>query len=338
MQQVQVDDNINRDPALTTALGEIQKAHITQSSFEIVDESSFIASVSSSRVNPANGFVTPPNFAQLNGTDSKGRKLSIPISIQPVLVGVPHEALLIQAGTPYQLSAWVNNAANQKVRWALESGPGSLTSSGLYTPPPSVTTPKPYVIAATSAGDETASATIRGSIIPAGAIRIDVANPKPYTDSHGNVWMADTLGVYSGSFNNDNRSYPPERWAKIPDWPLYGWLKYTWGDDIVYGPFVVPNGAYEVQFLFAKGDCTGKFDTRKLNSGLVVGGVVGLEANGVASPFDFGQAVNDECLTPATGRIATVVKNNLLTVAVRATGPDGAHQAPFLNALAIVPK
>lgn len=339
MQQVQVDDDINRDPVLTTALGEIQSAHIAQSSFDIVDESSFITSASSSRVNPTNDFVKPPNFAQLNGTDSKGKKLSIPIAIQPVLVGVPQEALLIQAGTPYQLTAWVNNASSQDVKWTLVSGPGSLSSSGFYTPPASLSTPKPFVITATAAADKRASADIRGSVVPEGPIRIDIANPSPYKDSHGNVWMADTLGVYSGSYNNDNQTYPPAKWGKLTDWFLYAWNKYTWGDDIVYGPFVVPNGDYQVQFLFARGDCTGKFDpARKLGAGLLVGGTLGLEANGAITPFDVGRAVNDDCLAPATGTIATTVTNHLLTVAVRATGSDGAHQAPFLNALAILPK
>jgi hypothetical protein len=335
---VQVDDDINHDPALNSALTEIQNAHITQSSFDIVDESSFIASVSSSRVNPANQFVKPPNFVQLNGIDAKGRKLSIPISIQPVLVGVPHEALLMQAGTPYQLSAWVNNAPDKSLTWALTSGPGEVSPSGLYTPPASVATPKPYVITARAVADNTAMASIRGFVLPRGAIRIDVGSPSPYKDTHGHIWMADTLGVYSGSYNNDNQSYPGSKWAKVPDGVLYGWDKYTWGDDIVYGPFVVPNGTYQIQFLFAEGNCTGKFDAkRKLDGNLLTGGALGLEANGKVTLFDVGKSVNDECLTPATGTITATVTNNLLTVAVRATGSDAGHQAPFLDALAIIP-
>jgi hypothetical protein len=339
MQQVQVDDDINRDPALNAALSEIQGAHITQASFEIVDESSFIVSPESSRVNPANGYVTPANFAQLNGVDGKHRKISIPIAIQPVLVGVPHEALLIQAGTPYQLTAWVNNASNQEVKWTLASGPGEVSGSGLYTPPASVASPKPYVLKATAAADSTASATVRGSVIPHGAIRIDVGSPTPFKDSHNNVWMADTLGVYSGSYNNDNQTYPGSKWSGIQDAYLFGWNKYTWGDDIVYGPFVVPNGTYQIQFLFSENNCTGTFSTtRQFDGHLETGGVLALEANGKATPFDVGKALDDECLKPATGTVTTVVTNHLLTVAVRATGSDAGHQAPFLSALAILPK
>ena len=339
MQQVQVDDDINYDPALNAALGEIQKAHIVQSNFDIIDEASLITSPSSSRVNPANGFVKPPNFVQLNAVDAKGRKLSIPISVQPVLVGVPNELLLVQAGTPFQLTAWVNNATSQRVNWTLTSGPGEITSSGLYTPPVSVTTPKPYVITVTAAADNTSSAVIRGFVVPSGAIRIDAGNPSPYKDSHGDVWMADQLGVYSGSYDNDNQTYPPEKWRHLTDWFLYGWAKYTWGDDIVYGPFVVPNGTYQVQFLFAEGNCVGKFDpARKFDGNLLTGGTLGLEANGVVTLFDFGKAVNYQCLTPATGTITATVTNNLLSVALRATGSDEGHQAPFLNALAIIPE
>lgn len=339
MQQVQVDDDINYDPALNAALGEIQGAHITQASFDIVDESSFIVSPASSRVNPTNGYVTPANFAQLNGVDRKGHKISVPISIQPVLVGVPQEALLIQAGTPYQLKAWVNNASSQAVKWTLTSGPGTVSESGMYTPPASVASPQPYVLTATAEADGSASATVRGSVIPRGAIRLDVGSPAPYRDSHGNVWMADTLGVYSGSYTNDNQTYPGSKWAGVQDAYLFGWDKYTWGDDIVYGPFVVPNGTYQVQFLFAENNCTGQFNPRRQFDGhLETGGTLGLEANGKVTLFDVGKAMNDECLKPATGIITVTVTNNLLTVAVRATGSDAGHQAPFLNALAILPK
>src|SRR5206468_2384613 len=55
MQQVQVDDDVNQDPALAGALGEISGGQITQDKFEIVDESSFMVSWASNRVNPANG-------------------------------------------------------------------------------------------------------------------------------------------------------------------------------------------------------------------------------------------------------------------------------------------
>ncbi len=225
MQQDQVYDDINRDPPLNLAFADIQAARINQSSFDIVDESSFVVSVSSSRVNPENGYVLPPNFVQLNGVDSRGKKLSIPISIQPVLVGVAHEDLLIQAGTPYQFKAWVNNSLNQGVKWILTSGPGELTSSGRYTPPASVPEPRRYIVKAVSTADSTASATIGGYVLPVGAIRIDVGSPAPYKDSKGNVWMADTLGVYSGSYANDNQTYPPSKWRGIEDGFLYGWNK-----------------------------------------------------------------------------------------------------------------
>lgn len=339
LQQVQVDDDINLDPELNAALGEIQRGHIVQSNFDIVDESSFMVSTASSRVNPENGFVKPPNFVQIDGVDAKGKKVLIPVTVQPILVGTPHEVLYVQAGTSYQIPSWVNNNTDQQVTWSLVSGPGSINASGRFTPPASIAKPTPFDVTATAAADNSATATVRGFVLPAGPIRIDVGNPNPYTDAHGNEWMADTLGVYTGSYMNDNRTYPGRRWKNIPDWFLYGWNKYTWGDDIVYGPFVVPDGTYQVKFLFAKGDCDAKFDpTFKFDNGLVSGGTLALEANGNVTPFNFAKTVNFSCLTPGIGTVSATVKDNLLTVAVRATGADGAHQAPFLSALAILPK
>ena len=47
LQQVQVDDDINLDPELNAALPKIQRGHIIQSNFDIVDESSFMVSTAS---------------------------------------------------------------------------------------------------------------------------------------------------------------------------------------------------------------------------------------------------------------------------------------------------
>jgi hypothetical protein len=337
MQQVQVDDDINQDPALNSALYEIQQASLTQSDFDIVDESSLMTIAASNRTNPRNGYVKPANFAQINGTDGNGNTLTIPIAVQPVLIGTANETLQIQAGQPYQLSVWVNNASNTGVSWSIASGPGSINSSGLYTPPATVASPVPFVITATSVEDPTATLSIRGNIIPSGTIRLDVGGPTPYVDSKGNTWMADTLGIWSGSYNNDNETYPGSKWGSLTDWFLYGWDRYTWGDDLVYGPFVVPNGTYSVQFMFAEGGCSPTFNPAGTFDGgtLTSGGVYGVEANGVMTSFNFGQTVNDVCLTPGIATVSATVTNNLLTVAVRATGGDGTHTAPFLNALEI---
>lgn len=341
MQDVQVDDDINQDVTLAGALGEIAGARITQDQLEVVDESSFVTSPKSSRVNPSNGFNPPPNYVVLNGVDASGNTLTIPISIQPVLVGTPNEWLTIQAGTSYQIPAWVNNAASQAVTWAVTSGPGVISPSGVYTPPASVSAPTPFVVTATSVVDPSATASIRGNVIPSGAIRIDAGNPSPYLDAKGNMWMADTLGTLSGSYNNDNESYPypAAKWGNIADWQIYSTFKYTWGDDLSYGPFVVPNGNYNVQFMFAEPNCTGPYDEkRSFDNGLVTGGTVGLDVNGSMTMFSIGAATKDTCLVPAVQTVPVTVKNNLLTATVRATGGEGNHQAPFINALAILPQ
>ncbi len=101
---------------------------------------------------------------------------------------------------------------------------------------------------------------------------------------------------------------------------------------------MVPNGNYDIEFLFAENNCTGKFDpARKFDGNLMTGGELGLEANGNVVSFDVGKAMGYQCLVPASGKVKAMVTDHLLTVALRATGSDAGHQAPFLSALAIVP-
>ncbi len=113
---------------------------------------------------------------------------------------------------------------------------------------------------------------------------------------------------------------------------------YTYGDDILYGPFIVPNGNYKVGFGLAIGQCSGTFsETTIYNNGLI-NGPVDLESQGqIESHFDLGKAVNYACRTPYTAYIPAQVTNNILYAAVRATGGSGSHSVGQLNALSIIP-
>ena len=343
--QIEVDSDMNQDRTVVSAMNEIAGAKLGASYFEVVDESSLMLSASSHRVNPSNGYVTPANFAAVTATDSSGNQTTVPIALQPVIVGVPYTTMAVQAGmTGYQLSAWVNGSSNQNVTWSLASGAGTVTAAGVYTPPATVTSQSSAVVTATSAADPNSSANVYISVIPQGAnpsnsIRIDVGNTNGnYTDSSGNVWLADTLGFQTGPWATENESYPSGLWGNIADAPLYQTFNYTYGDDIVYGPFIVPNGNYKVGFVFGRGSCSGTYVESTVYGNGLIWGPMFLESQGqIGSHFDLGKATNFACRTPYTQFIPAKVTNNLVYATVRTVGGSGSHTTPILNALEILP-
>jgi len=315
--QVQIAQDVNLDPSASAAFVEVGAAKITQDQFEIVDEASLMLSVNSSQAR----FAPPAN--------------------QPVLVGVPSPVIYPQAGMSYQLQSWVNGSTNQSVNWTLLSGSGSVTNAGIYSAPAIITTPMAFALQGLAQADPTNPVIVSGSVLPSGTIRLNAGDKQPYLDTKGNAWLADNVGVLTGSYANNDATYPADLWATVGTPPdgmnLYGWSKYTWGDDIQYGPFVVPNGAYSVQFYFANACTAGSTysETEISNNTLTTGGTVGLEANGAMTLFSIGKAVLDQCRTPTTPSIQVVVTNNLLRVALRSTSVGNTQQAPFLNALVI---
>ena len=319
--QIQTAQDINLNPSIKAAFSEVTSAHITQDQFEIVDESSLMLS-----------------------SHSHQAKGGTPTSV-PVLVGTPSPVIFPQSGMSYQLTSWVNGSSNQNVAWSLVSGAGAVTTAGVYMASLNVNEPTPFLLEGVAEADvlNLNPIFVSGYVMPSGIIRIDVGNWAPYTDTLGNVWLADTFGALTGSFNNNNDTWPPTTWAAVGTPPdgrnIFGWSKYTWGDDIQYGPFIVPNGTYSVQFWMAISCPAGTTysESQIFNLGLTRGGTLGLEANGVMTLYNMGEAIGDACLTPATPTIQTVVTDNVLRVALRSTSVGNTQQAPGLNALIITP-
>ncbi|MBV9264559.1 MAG: choice-of-anchor D domain-containing protein [Acidobacteriaceae bacterium] len=342
--EIEADTDIIQDPVAASALNEIGNAKLGASYFEVVDESSLMVSKNSHEVNPNNGYVTPSTYAVVTATDSQGNKTTAPIAIQPVTVGVLYPKLIILAGmSGYQLQSWVNGSTNQTVNWSLTSGPGSVTAGGLYTPPATISAPTDAILTATSAADSNATAVVIMTVIPPGAnpansIRIDVGSSSPYTDSQGNTWMPDVLGWESGAYSVQFDSYPVNAWGTAVDQNLYKTYIYTWGDDIFYGPFVVPNGNYKLGFAMGMAGCSGTYsETSTFDNGLVWG-PVDLESQGqIGSHFDLGKAVNYQCRTPYMAYIPAQVTNNVLYAVVRSTGGNQSHAATSIAGLSIVP-
>jgi len=174
-----------------------------------------------------------------------------------------------------------------------------------------------------------------GTVIPGGTVRIDVGNSSPHTDSKGSLWLADTLGVESGS-TGVHWDLGPQVWSNDADSAfVYNTYLGTWGDDLEYGPFVVANGTYQITFMLGNAG-SGPLNKLPFYNGLVLG-PVSLEAQGQGTLFDWTAAAKNGRVG-VSKTITTQVTNNLLYVAVRALGGQNAHSVTLLNGLTISPK
>ncbi len=97
----------------------------------------------------------------------------------------------VRLGSTVQLSATVSNSSNQGVTWAVNgtaggnSSVGTISSSGLYTPPAAIPNPSTVTITATSQASSSASGSLTESIL----------NPVPVVTS-----VAATPGTTAGSY------------------------------------------------------------------------------------------------------------------------------------------
>ena len=86
------------------------------------------------------------------------------ITLTPPVISIAPQALTLYAEQKQQLNAVVTNSTNDSVTWSLSAGsPGTLSSSGLYTAPPSIATTQTVTLTATlqAIPSITASAVIR---------------------------------------------------------------------------------------------------------------------------------------------------------------------------------
>jgi hypothetical protein len=230
--------------AYKSAFTEIAIAGIAPSNFEAVDESGLEVS-SSSGLTPSSETVVATSISNPALTARQ----------QVVLTGItltlPKDYMYIQAGTPaQQFSAFLNGTSNTGVVWSMNPAIGSLSASGLYTPPPNVSSTMTTTVTATSAADGTIYSSMAVSILPAGPIRIILGQTSPYTDKQGNVWQART-GDDSPHGPNDLGG----SWPTTPDIQLYKVADF--GDNDIRFDFTVPNGSYQITGKFAETEPVG---------------------------------------------------------------------------------
>jgi len=84
---------------------------------------------------------------------------SISVTIEPA-------AIILRQARRRQFTAVVAGTRNTAVTWTLKPALGTLSASGLYTPPTSITTPQSVEVTATAAADSTKSASATVTLCP----------------------------------------------------------------------------------------------------------------------------------------------------------------------------
>ncbi|HZQ52661.1 MAG TPA: malectin domain-containing carbohydrate-binding protein [Bryobacteraceae bacterium] len=344
--QIYTDSDLREDADVQTAINQIANAKIGFSNFEAVDESSFMVNPNSAEVNPANGIETPDGYAVVTATDvsNPNSKTLVPIAVEANYPTVNSPTMYIVAGTPgHTIPSGFRAGHYPGTHWSLVSGPGSITTNGIYTPPSSVSAPTPAEVQETgSNADEVTSVYIMvlpKGVNPDGSIRIDVGHTGSIVDANGNTWLGDQA-FEAEAEHQVSYDYPNWPDQSNPEIKIYQTSTYTYGGDLLYS-FAVPNGNYKVRLMFGEpyngcNPCTTFNPTWHAPLFLEANGQIG------AHNYDFGKPIGYKYATPVDAFIPVQVTNGTLYVALRANVPDanavpGVHPSPLLNGLEIIP-
>ena len=102
---------------------------------------------------------------------------------QSVHVQLTPAASTLGPSQTLQMHALVTGNSNQAVTWSQAPAVGSLSPSGLYTAPASITIPFQVQLTATSVADPTASASVAVALTAGQSLAVAVANPTVQTGS-----------------------------------------------------------------------------------------------------------------------------------------------------------
>ena len=160
--------------AFFDAFNEIGAANIKPTSFEAVDESGLM-------VSPLSGATTLSETVVATGIANPSLTARQQVVLTGVTLNLPKDELYIQAGSrPQMLIAYIHGSSNGGITWTMSPRIGTLDSStGLFTPPASVSTAMVTTVTATSNADPTVAATETITIYPAGPIRLVFGNNRP---------------------------------------------------------------------------------------------------------------------------------------------------------------
>lgn len=148
-----------------------------------------------------------------------------------------------------QFAVTFGHANYTNLEWSLSPNVGSLSSSGVYTAPASLTQDTQITITARSRDlpDRSASTSILLKAAPE-PIRINCGEGSAFTDAHGNRWVQD-YGFSKDTMQN-HLDVPIS--GTTPDMqPLYQSSRYRYAGDPFGYSFDLPNGRYSVTLKFA---------------------------------------------------------------------------------------
>jgi hypothetical protein len=151
----------------------------------------------------------------------------------------------LYASQAQQFTASVTGSTNTAVNWTFSPQVGTLTASGLYTAPASITSAQTVHVTATSQAASTQSAVATVNLLPPAGSFVPIfvnAGGNAYTDTLGNSWAADE------SFTGGQSASTTHTITNTPNPTLYQTERYG---DFSY-QFTVPNGSYSVILKFAE--------------------------------------------------------------------------------------
>lgn len=161
-----------------------------------------------------------------------------------VSVSVSPSSASLQPLQQQQFTATVTGTSNTAVGWSLNPAVGSISTSGLYTAPATISAPQSIVVTATSNADSSKSGTATAMLTPPPVgftpIRVNSGGPA-YTDPASNVWSADT-GFSAGKLYGTSNPISGTSTQTLYQTERYGDFQYQ---------FNVPNGTYTVNLKFA---------------------------------------------------------------------------------------
>lgn len=165
----------------------------------------------------------------------------LPSSTGSTGVTVSPTTVTLGAGQTAQFTAAVTGTSNGAVSWSIGAGPGTITTTGLYTAPATITTPSTATIVATSTASPAASATATVNLTQFAGIYVNSGGGN--VSSGGLTWGADNGFTGGSTYTNPS----PVAGTTIP--ALYETLRY--GSTFSY-QFAVPNGVRTVKLRFAE--------------------------------------------------------------------------------------
>ena len=226
-------------------------------------------SVSSSGLYTAPAAVSSQQTVTVTATSAADatKSANAVITVNPavsVAVTVNPPSGSISAGQTLQLSATVSGSTNQLVTWSL-SGAGSVSSSGLYTAPASVSSQQTVTVTATSAADATRSAnaviTVNPAVSTAGQYYWDPAHTGG-AGGGGGTWYPSSQNWYAS--NADGASWSPGSPATFTGNPGYALLSSS-----LYGGISASSLSTNNNYVLLDKDVTSAPPTTTSNIGTV---------------------------------------------------------------------